>query len=101
MKLWVVVYEEHYAKFCDLRALSQSEESFRTFLKDIGTPSLSFQPHTEASESNYVSYKEAPQGSCVRLRLQGDYVGIVHKKLFQALCEKSDKSQRGTSCSIV
>jgi hypothetical protein len=101
MKLWVLVQEDHYRKYCERHALSQSEESFRIFLKDIGTPSLSFQPRTEAPESNYLSYKEAPQGSCVRLRLQGDYVGIVHKKLFQALCEKSDKSQRGTSCSIV
>jgi hypothetical protein len=98
MKLWVLVQEDHYAKYCERHTLSQSEESFRTFLKDIGTPSLSFQPRTETPESNY---KEAPQGSCVRLRLQGDYVGIVHKKLFQALCEKGDKSQRGTSCSIV
>jgi hypothetical protein len=95
MKLWVLVQEEHYAKYCEHHTLSQSEESFRTFLKDIGTRSLSFQPRTESN------YKEAPQGSCVRLRLEGDYVGIVHKKLFQALCEKGDKSQRGTSCSIV
>jgi hypothetical protein len=95
MKLWVLVQEEHYAKYCEHHTLSHSEESFRTFLKDIGTRSLSFQPRTESN------YKEAPQGSCVRLRLEGDYVGIVHKKLFQALCEKGDKSQRGTSCSIV
>jgi hypothetical protein len=95
MKLWVLVQEEHYAKYCEHHTLYQSEESFRTFLKDIGTRSLSFQPRTESN------YKEAPQGSCVRLRLEGDYVGIVHKKLFQALCEKGDKSQRGTSCSIV
>jgi len=95
MKLWVLVQEEHYAKYCEHHSLSQSEESFRSFLKDIGTRSLSFQPRTESN------YKEVPQGSCVRLRLEGDYVGIFHKKLFQDLCEKGDKSQRRTSCSIV
>ena len=101
MKLWVVVYEEHYAKFCDLRALSQSEESFRSFLKDIGTPSLSFQPRTEAPESNYVSYKEAPQGSCVRLRVPDDYVTTIHETLFQTSHEKEDKSRRTSSCVLV
>ena len=95
MKVWALVHQDHYAKYCERHTLSQTDSSLQQFLSDIGTPSLSFQPLNDAS------FKEVPVGSCIRLRLQGDYSESVHKKLFQALCENGDKSQRATSCSIV
>lgn len=101
MKLFALVYQEHYAKYCERHTLSQTDSSFQDFLKEIGTPSLSFQPRKDAELLKDVSYNEVPPGSCIRLRLQGDYVGTVHKKLFEVSYEKADKSERGNSCSIV
>lgn len=101
MKAYVLVYQEHYAKFCELHTVLQTESSFQAFLKEIGTTSLSFQMKEKQLESNYVSYKEVPPGSCIRLRLPEEYVATIHAKLFETSRENQDKSRRGSSCSIV
>ena len=101
MRLFVLVNQEHFEKFCELHNISHSDVSLQIFLKEIGTPCLRFQPLDLSEKSNYMAFKEVPTGSCIRLRLQEEYVATIHKKLFQASYEKSDKSQRGNSCSIV
>jgi len=98
---WVVIYKEHYERFLKGTGLTDSDESFKQFLSEIGTPSLVFQKPTGTEESNYVSYKQVPQGSCVRLRTSHGYVAVLHQKLFPASHEKQDKSRRLSSCSIV
>ena len=101
MKIFVLVFQEHYLKFCELHKVSQTELSFQQFLSEIGTPSLFFQCPTTTFDSNYVSYKEVPPGSCIRLRLPEEYIATIHAKLFQTSCEPQDKSRRGSSCVIV
>jgi hypothetical protein len=101
MIAWVLVYKEHYERFLEAKGSSPSAETFKRFLSEIGTPSLVFQPPTLTEESNYVSYKEAPEGSCIRLRTSHEYTAVLHQKLFPASHEKQDKSRRSSSCSIV
>lgn len=101
MKAFVLVYQEHYEKFCELGNTSQTNESFQAFLRDIGTSSLLFRMQENQLESNYVSYREVPPGSCIRLRLPEDYVAMIHAKVFQTSHEPQDKSRRGSSCVIV
>ena len=101
MKAFVLVYTEHYEKFCELHTIPQTDTSFQQFLTVIGTPSLSFQLPEKQAESNYVFYKEVPPGSCIRLRLPEEYVATIHEKLFQTSHKKEDKSRRGSSCVIV
>jgi hypothetical protein len=101
MKAFVLVYNEHYGKFCEVHSLSDTQESFQRFLKEIGTPSVQFQSVITMEESNYMGYKEVPEGTCLRLRQPHEYVAVVHEKLFQTSREKEDKSRRGSSCVIV
>lgn len=98
---WVLVYKEHYDKYREIHQLEESVSTFQAFLKDIGTPSLVFQKPTKVEESNYVSYVQAPQGSCIRLRTSQNYAAVLHEKLFPASNEKQDKSRRSSSCTIV
>lgn len=98
---WVVVYKEHYDKYRDVHQLEETVSTFQVYLKDIGTPSLVFQKPPKTEESNYVSYVQAPESSCIRLRTSQDYVAVLHEKLFPASNEKQDKSRRTSSCSIV
>lgn len=101
MKLFVLVHQEHYEKYCEKEGLKDSAKTFQAYLKDIGTPSITFQSKSEQIESNYLSYKEVPDGSCIRFRLHAEYVAIIHQKLFQESHERPDKSRRGSSCCIV
>ncbi len=101
MKIWVLVYKEHYEKYCELHELVLSNAAFQAFLKEIGTPSLCFHNPKQIEESNYLSYEEVPEGSCITLRIPQAYVAVVHEKLFPVSHEKPDKSRRSSSCSIV
>lgn len=101
MKLWVLVYDEHYEKFLSLQHLEKNGESFQVYLKEIGTPSLAFQKPTGVLQTNYIEYKEVPIGSCVRLRTSEKYVAVVHKVLYPELRQREDKSRRSTSCVVV
>jgi hypothetical protein len=101
MKLYVLVYEEHYTKYLDLHTLLEGTASLQSFLRDIGTASIAFQRPLHNLDSNYVSFKEVPMGSCVRLWQPHQYVDIIHEKLFVDSHEKEDKSRRRSSCVIV
>lgn len=101
MKLFALVYKEHYEKFCELRTLDDSDTTLQLFLKEIGTPSLCADKPNRSVESNYVLYKSIPDGSCIRLRLPYEYVAVIHAKLFQVSREPLDKSRRGSSCVLI
>ena len=101
MKLWVLVYEEHYEKFLALHQQEKTNESFQQYLKEIGTPCFFFQKPTEVLQSNYIHYKEVPQGTCIRRRRSEEYVAIVHKVLYPELRQREDKSRRSSSCAIL
>lgn len=101
MKLFVLIYQEHYERYRELNSLGDSEQSFQRFLKEIGTPALSFSQSGMKEQSNYMSFLEVPAGSCVRLRKPEEYVAVLHECLFRGRHEKQDKSRRSSSCSIV
>ncbi len=101
MKVWALVYKEHYERYCELHQLQVGDAALQAFLKEIGAPSLCFHTPRGVEESNYVSYQEVPGGSCITLRIPHTYVAVVHEKLFPASQEKPDKSRRSSSCSIV
>ena len=101
MKLWVLVDQEHYAKYCELHAFSQTDTSFQKYLREIGTPSIQFESSRDSGFVKGVFRKEVPQGSCIRLWQTHEYIAVVHEKLFQVPHEKEDKSRRSNSCSIV
>jgi hypothetical protein len=101
MKLWVLVYEEHYQRYKEYYGLEESIQSFQRFLKEIGTPSLQFNQPAMKEQSNYLKYLEVPEASCIRLRKPEEYVAVLHESLFQGRHEKQDKSRRSSSCSIV
>jgi hypothetical protein len=94
MKLWVLVYDEHYSKYLDTNHLEKSADSLRAFLSTIGTSHIAFQEPT-----NGLRFLEPPSGSCIRLRTPEQYVKIVHETLFQS--GPQDKSERSSSCVIV
>lgn len=101
MKLWALVYDEHYLKYCLTSHQEESQSSLQAFLKHIGTPSIVFQEPTQQPESNYVSYKEVPQSSCVRLYTPKAYALVIRRKLYPESEEKADKSRRSSSCVIL
>ena len=101
MKLFALVYKEHYEKYCELHGLTMNNPALQAFLKDIGVPSICFQKPSQIEESNYVSYDEVPEGSCVRLLQPNLYTAVIHEKLFPVSHEKPDKSRRSSSCAIV
>ena len=101
METWVLVYDEHYRKYCDKRCCPHDLDSFQWFLRDIGTPSLSFQKPHQHIVQTAVSYRQVPLGTCIRLRGPEDYTSVVHKNLYPELREKQDKSRRSSSCTIM
>ena len=101
MKLWVLVYEEHYIKFCFQNNLTENDELFQRFLKEIGTPAIMFQEPNQKQESNYMVYKEVPSGSCIRFHTPEIYARVIRQNLYIDSNEKQDKSRRTSSCSIV
>jgi hypothetical protein len=101
MKLWAVVYDEHYLKYCILNHVEESQEIFQQFLKEIGTPMICFDVPTVPFESNYIFYKEVPSGSCVTLHTPKAYAAVIRRKLYKDSDEKPDKSRRSSSCSII
>ena len=98
---WVLVYDEHYRKYCEMKTRPHDLDSFQAFLKDIGTPSLLYQTPKERIVSTFVSYRQVPYSSCIRLRTSEDYVSVVHKILYPELRDTQDKSRRSSSCVIV
>lgn len=98
---WVLVYDEHYKKFCELKVRPNNLDSLQQFLKEIGTPSLLFQTPKERTINTSVAYKQVPYSSCIRLRTPEDYVAVVHKTLYPELREKQDKSERSNSCTLM
>ncbi len=101
MLAWVLVYDEHYRKYCEKKACPHDLDSFQRFLKEIGTPSLFFQPPAQRVVQSGVSYRQVPLGACIRLRLPEDYTSVVHESLYPELRDKPDKSRRSSSCTIV
>lgn len=97
---WVLVYDEHYRKYCEKHTRPHDLDSLQSFLKEIGTPSLLFQTPKERVISTFVSYRQVPYASCIRLRTSEDYVAVVHTNLYPELHEKRDKSRRSSSCTI-
>ena len=95
---YVLYYDEHYKKFLEKRGLSDTIESFRLFLKEIGTASLVFERPTPDPA---VVYHQVPSSTCIRLRTPEDYVRVVHATLYKETHEKQDKSKRSNSCVIV
>lgn len=95
---WVLYNENHYIKFLERKSLSDTIESFRLFLKEIGTSSLFFSRPTPTPD---IVYHQVPSSSCIRLRTPEDYKSVVHSTLFQETHEKQDKSKRSNSCVIV
>lgn len=98
---YVLYHDEHYKMYLEKQGARDTVESFRCFLKEIGTTSLSFQNPIKTDERMSFLYKQVPEGSCIRLRTSHGYTAVLHQKLFPASHEKQDKSQRSTSCSIV
>lgn len=101
MKLFVLVYKEHYEKYRELHNLKESTQSLQLFLKEIGTPLLSVGLPRVPPESNYVYYQEVPDGSCIRVLQPYEYVAVIHAKLFVTSRENQDKSRRGSSCVVI
>ena len=101
MKVWALVYDEHYLKYCITTHQEESQEIFQSFLKDIGTPCIAFQKPSQQPESNYVSYKEVPNGSCIRLYTVKEYAAVIRRKLYPESDERQDKSRRSSSCSLM
>ena len=101
MKLWALIYEEHYIKYCLISHQTENNEVFQGFLKTIGTPSLAFEKPKEPLESNYMLYKEVPDGTCVRLRTTQEYATVIRQKLYPESNEKPDKSRRSSSCTLM
>jgi len=101
MKLWALVYEEHYIKYCLMHHQAENDEIFQAFLKEIGTPSLTVGKPKEPLESNYMLFKEAPIGSCIRLHTPQEYATVIRRELYPESDEKPDKSRRTSSCSIM
>ena len=99
--MWALVYEEHYIKYCLMHHQAENDGTFQAFLKEVGTPSLSFAKPAEGLESNYMLYKEAPLGSCIRLRTPQEYATVIRRKLYPESDEKPDKSRRTSSCSLM
>ena len=103
---WVLVYDEHYRKYCEKRVKPHDLDSLQSFLKEIGTPSLLFQTPKERVVSTFVSYRQVPYSSCIRLRTSEEYDSTVQKILYPKPLyaephEKKDKSTRSSSCVIV
>ena len=96
MELWALVYQEHYEKYLTKNILQDDLDSLQQYMKDIGTPAISFQ-RPGKRESNYVAYKQVPQGSCIRLRRSEDYVSVIHNVLYPEL----QQERRSSSCIIV
>ena len=101
MRTWVLLYEEHYSKYLASKHLEKSTETFKDYLKTIGTPRLLFGEPLEKPESNYLVFLEVPEGTCIRLRTEKNYVTTVHRLLYPELREPQDKSRRSSSCVIV
>lgn len=95
---YVLYYDEHYKQFLKQKNLSETIDSFRLFLKEIGTASLLFERPTPDPA---VVYHQVPSSTCIRLRTPEEYVAVVHKSLYPELREKGDKSRRSSSCVIV
>ena len=95
---YVLYHDEHYKMYLEKQGTRDTTDSFRCFLKEIGTTSLLFErpmpDHTRV-------YHQVPSSTCIRLRTPQDYVAVVHEKLVEASREKQDKSRRSSSCSIV
>ncbi len=98
---WVLVYDEHYRKYCEQSSCPHDLDSFQRFIKEIGTPSLLFQTPSQRVVQTNVSYRQVPMSSCIRLRLPEDYVAVVHAKLYPELRNKEDKSRRSSSCVLM
>ncbi len=98
---WVLVYDEHYRKYCEKMVCPHDLESFQRFLKEIGTPSLFFQAPAQRVVQTSVFYRQVPMGTCIRLHTPETYVSVVHKILYPEAREKQDKSRRSSSCVIV
>lgn len=99
MKSWALVYDEHFSKYLETKHLEVSDESFQSFLKEIGTISIQFQ-EPKQPDVGYIKYKEAPPGSCIRLRTEDEYRIQIHTCLFGDT-NTFDKSRRTSSCVIV
>lgn len=98
---WVLLYEEHYEKYCEKNLLNEDLDSLQRFLKEIGTPSLHFREPKERKVATLVAYRQVPYSSCIRLRTPEHYVAVVHKTLYPELREKQDKSERSNSCTLM
>jgi len=99
MKTWVLVYDEHLSKYLETMHLDLSDESFRTYCKEIGTISIQFQ-EPKQPEMAYIQYKSVPPGTCIRLRTEVEYRSTIREHLFSN-SEPQDKSRRTSSCCIV
>lgn len=91
---YVLYSDTHYKDFLHKRNLSDTIDSFRLFLKEIGTSSLLFERPIPDCER---VYHQVPSSTCIRLRTIEDYNLVVHTMLY----EKPDKSRRSSSCCIV
>ncbi len=87
--MYVLLNDNDFLEFLRLRNLPNCPESFQIFLKVVGTTQISFQIKD-------TSFVQVPEGSCIRLRSQGDYDSIVMR-----VHDKPDKSRRSSSCTIV
>ncbi len=97
MKIWVLVYDEHFSKYLDTKHLETSVETFQSFLKDIGTVSIQFQ-EPKQPDIGYIQYKRVPPGTCIRLHTEDEYRKKIYDTLFRSTM---DKSRRANSCTIV
>jgi hypothetical protein len=98
---WVLVYDEHYQRFCERNCRPDELDTFKLFVKEIGTPSLLFQEPKERTIATSVVYRQVPSSSCIRLRTPDSYSAVVHKTLSPELREKQDKSERSNSCTLM
>lgn len=98
---WVLVYDEHYQKYCEKICKPNDLDTFQLFIKEIGTPSLLYQTPKERKVASSVAYRQVPYSSCIRLHTPEQYEAVVHKTLYPELREKQDKSTRSSSCTIV
>ena len=90
---YVLYCDEHYKRYLEQRSLSDTIDSFRLFLKEIGTSSLFF---TRPLPDCETVYHQVPSSTCIRLRTTEDYTHTVNTELYQ----KQDKSTRSSSCTI-
>jgi hypothetical protein len=88
MKVWVVFEDSVFQNYLYQTNKPNCPETFQTYLREIGTPEISFQQKA--------SYVEVPAGSCIRLRSLESYEAVK-----QLHIEKPDKSRRTSSCTIV